>query len=366
MDFTFTSLFSSVLASNVIIIIFCIIFLYGRKTLLIKPKYLLLCLILIMIRCFMPYEFFFTITVPSENMLPVILSIGEYTIPIIEIDLFRLLLYIWIIGIISKFIILCMKQYKIEKTISRIPNSKYMPMLRNIMRENGFTANIDLIEIPGVVSPAIVGLIKPKIVIPDNIHEADLHYILKHELEHYYHHDLYTIAALHVLCILYWWNPVFYILRNNMQKMIEFRVDNIITEKSNEEEKINYLQSILNVAKTNKSIHLKCAMELSLFEKQSDLSQRFENVLCPKYKQNGFILPRLILIICILSTSIILEPYAINKNDEAGTFDIPKNSYFIYKSGKYDLYIGKAYYISVDCVDGFEDIPVYYSEEAMK
>lgn len=70
-------------------------------------------------------------------MLPVILSIGEYTIPIIEIDLFHLLLHIWIIGIILKFIVLCMKQYKIEKTISRIPNSKYMPMLRNIMKKTG-------------------------------------------------------------------------------------------------------------------------------------------------------------------------------------------------------------------------------------
>ena len=127
--------------------------------------------------------------------------------------------------------------------------------------------NIQLIEIPQLSTPALVGFKNPKIIIPSNVPEYDLYYILLHELEHYKHHDLYFIAILHLLCIIYWWNPVIYLLKHAALKVIEYRIDNAVAQQLSEQGKLNYLQSIIDIIQLKNRSNVKASFGIGLYEK---------------------------------------------------------------------------------------------------
>lgn len=324
----------------------------------IKPQYLLLCAIFIIMRCFLPYEFFYTITLKSRNILPFIQRIRHMTLGG-EASVGQILIFVWIIVALLKLFLLLLKQYRIEQNIERFPISKKMPELSKLLCQKNISSNIQLVEIPHLSTPALVGFRNPRIIIPSDMPEGDLHYILLHELEHYKHRDLNFIALLHLLCIIYWWNPAVYLLKYSMLKVIEYRVDAAVIQQLGEDGKVNYLQSILNVVALKNKRELKASFGIGLHEKKSDLYQRFCLILENKSKNRGHCLPKFVLAMVILSTVVIFEPYSIPVKDAANTFDVNSDCFLVERNGVYELYRNDMLYLTVDRKDGFENLPIY-------
>lgn len=363
MSVSLTSFLICIVTSNILIVILYLLFRVSGKKIYIAPRYLFLIVVMILARSFIPYEFFYTVTLISREFLPWIQSIGDYQISS-GIRLYQIVYLTWAVGAAWRLFYVCRRQITLERKIASLPNSRHMPLLRDLLKTKNITKEIGLIQIPSVVSPALIGLWRPKIIIPSDIHQDELYFILLHELEHYKRKDLHLISFLQIACCIYWWNPFFYILETIARDIMEFRVDDAVTKQLSPVQRLDYLQSILNIAKKYEKADRKFIVKMGYAEKENKLSKRFDFVLTEKTKDRGPLLTSIMLVVIIISTVIIVEPYSMRESDkQEESFVISSESFLIEVDGKYELYIGGVYSHTVNNCSAFEHLNIYESRE---
>jgi len=96
-----------------------------------------------------------------------------------------------------------------------------------------------------VLSPAVYGIIKPKIILPANIAEADLEYILKHEKIHIRRRDnLWRVVAVATACV-HWFNPLAWIFLKRFFTDMELACDTGVLKKLADNDKSEYASALL-------------------------------------------------------------------------------------------------------------------------
>lgn len=364
MSLTFTSFLTACVSSSLLILFLAkLVISPSPKACSISPEVALICVVLVVLRALLPYEFFYTRTIKSLTFMPLLMSVGKIHIvnQYFNIKIIQLLFAMWIMVAGIKLVILINKQYNVENIINSLPSSKRTHIMQAILDNMGIDKKIKLIEIPGLVSPALIGLKDPKIIIPKNISDDDLYYVLLHELEHYKKHDLIFIYALHILCIIYWWNPLIYLLKSVSIRLIEYRIDEKVLGKLDNNEKVDYLQSIVNVVKQKCDEHMRVELSVGFYEKSTSLSSRFINIVNSTSKTKSRLCLCTVLFLVFISTSLIAEPYTISDRYEENTFALTDNSYLVENNGLYDLYIDGAYKFTIDSKDGFNQLPIMYN-----
>jgi beta-lactamase regulating signal transducer with metallopeptidase domain len=97
-----------------------------------------------------------------------------------------------------------------------------------------------------VLSPAVYGIIKPKIILPSNIADTDLDYILKHEQIHILRKDnLWRVIAVITACV-HWFNPLAWIFLKSFFADMELACDAKVIKDLNEEDKKSYASALLS------------------------------------------------------------------------------------------------------------------------
>lgn len=362
MRLTFSSVFICMLCSGVASLgLFWM--LSVKKKSYIYSKYILVGIMLIAIRCLIPFEFFYTVSFYSHKVFPFVQDIGRYCLTESKIPVWKLFLWIWAGGAVIRACYVVYQQWKWEHLLASLPNGKYMSVLNSLLVEKNISKSIQLIEFPINIIPSVVGLRKPKIVVPDNLSDKDLYYILLHELEHYQSGDLYFIALSQLLCIIYWWNPLVYLLNHLLKKMIEFRVDSRVVENFDDEQRIEYSQAIINVLKQNclgKTEKPSAMLELSICNNFMGLKERFENIFAYKKTRCNYVIVLMTVMLFFLSTGIVIEPSFRDPELLKGCYSIPKEAYVIHElDGKYKLYVGEEYWFTLINREVAEDWPIY-------
>lgn len=97
-----------------------------------------------------------------------------------------------------------------------------------------------------IKSPAVYGVIKPKIILPDNIAEQDMFYVLLHERVHISRKDnLWRVIAVITAC-LHWFNPfVWFFLKCFLYDM-ELSCDTKVLKICGDAKKKEYAGVLLN------------------------------------------------------------------------------------------------------------------------
>ena len=119
-----------------------------------------------------------------------------------------------------------------------------------------------------------------RILIPAKEYSDDeLHYIILHEYTHLKNNDVLTKLLINSICAVYWWNPLVYLLRKDMQQSLEIRCDGLVSKKMDSISRSNYLAVMLTEFKDNchadefKKYH---SSVMPLFEEHSEkLIERF-------------------------------------------------------------------------------------------
>ena len=74
--------------------------------------------------------------------------------------------------------------------------------------------------------PYVVGFIRPVIFIPaKGISDHQLKLILMHEWQHFKNRDQWKKTAIKILTCLFWWNPFVYLLRFEVEQILELNCD---------------------------------------------------------------------------------------------------------------------------------------------
>ncbi len=140
-------------------------------------------------------------------------------------------------------------------------------------------------RIPDLAVPMLSGLFHPTIYLPDtDFSEHQLFYIILHEYTHWKNRDLWMKLFVQLLCIVFWWNPFVYLLRKDLGHILELRCDASLTKGFDEEEKLCYLQTVLETMKMSKekgsapNSYL-CTAKLYNAKQQDGIRQRFHLLL---------------------------------------------------------------------------------------
>ena len=131
-------------------------------------------------------------------------------------------------------------------------------------------------------SPAVCGLFKPVILVPQNLASSlpagQLRAVLLHELAHIRRGDLFVNLAQTVLQIVYFYNPLLWLANCIIRRIREQAVDETVLVAMGEKAP-QYPQTLVNVAKLAFNRPALCLRLIGVVESKSALSGRIKHIL---------------------------------------------------------------------------------------
>ncbi len=160
---------------------------------------------------------------------------------------------LWLSGTIAMALIMLISRihlmYRLKNHLhtSDLRSTALLQQCKTIL---GIRCPVRLVTQDYIGSPALIGFVRPKIILPlyvNELEEESLRYILLHELSHYKRADLLLNNLLLVLQAVYWFNPLIWLLFRFLRQDMELANDaSVIKEIGNENSK-NYLRSMVEV-----------------------------------------------------------------------------------------------------------------------
>ena len=105
-----------------------------------------------------------------------------------------------------------------------------------------------------IPSPFILGIVRPKIYVPDTIDKDDLVYVLSHEEAHLRRFDHLWKPLGFVILSVYWFNPLFWVAYVLLCRDIEYACDEKVIGKQGEAFKKPYSEALLRCSVTRRAI----------------------------------------------------------------------------------------------------------------
>ena len=189
----------------------------------------------------------------------------------------EILFYVWMLGAIiftAKEIYVYMPFSKKLKNISHlIQDESIITSLEICKKRLNINRKIILKECSFIRSPMITGIFAPVIIIPKmNQHLDKLEIVLTHELIHYKRKDLWIKIMALIANVINWFNPVVYILRNEINIICELSLDEQIIKNMDKVKRKYYGEIILEQIEysQNKSLSLGASVCKSRRELEKD------------------------------------------------------------------------------------------------
>lgn len=255
------------------------------------------------------------------------------------------------------------------KSIQREQESQELrirSVMNSIITESKKNINVKIIQSKEITVPMVTGYFKPTIYLPDiPFTDSELKNILLHEWVHFLHKDAWVKLFMFFIFAIFWWNPFIYILKSNLNHILEIRCDLKVTSQMKEEEKIRYLEGIIKIIKYNTSSKIKleytklCNISsLVSVGDSAKIEERFHLVLNSenkKYKPIMFLFYSAVIIAFLISNMFIIQPaYApeVSKGFEETFIVTPETAYLkVNENGTYALYVNGKYQGKIDLTE---------------
>ena len=171
----------------------------------------------------------------------------------------------------------------IQRFTARIFHSgKSLPQKRgDVPQSPPFSSNLRVKITRETVSPAVCGLFRPVILLPQALTETlspeQLRAVLLHELMHVRRGDVWVNCAQALLQIVYWWNPMVWVANARLRRLREEAVDDAVVAALREDADV-YAPTLLAVAKFAFHRPLASLGLVGILESRSALRQRIERL----------------------------------------------------------------------------------------
>lgn len=152
-------------------------------------------------------------------------------------DITTILAIVWIVGIVL------LLAYTII-SYSRVKNKIGTAVL---LRDNIYQSE-------NVVSPFVLGIIKPKIYLPFNMNEQDMSHVIAHENAHIHRKDHWWKPFGFLVLTLHWFNPLMWLGYVLLCRDIELACDEKVIKELNTEQKADYSQALLTCSVNRRMI----------------------------------------------------------------------------------------------------------------
>jgi beta-lactamase regulating signal transducer with metallopeptidase domain len=160
-----------------------------------------------------------------------------------------------------------------------------------------------------VCCPAVFGIFRPVLLMPadklQNLTTQDAEHIFLHELAHIKRGDLFVHAVYMILQIAYWFNPLLWLIRKNLQNLRELCCDATVARLL-KEKTIGYRQTLLETAKQLLAEPVDPGLGLlGLFENSSWLVDRLRWLEKKSWKYRPLKIATIFVLICVMSACVL-------------------------------------------------------------
>ncbi len=226
------------------------------------------------------------------------------------IDVTAILAIIWVIGIVALLIYTLVSFLRLNRKIGTAV----------LLRDNIYQSE-------AVISPFVLGIIKPKIYLPFNMKEQDMDHVIAHEQAHIRRKDHLWKPLGFLILTFHWFNPLIWLGYILLCRDIELACDEKVVKKLNIEQRADYSEALLN-SSVNKRMIAACPLAFG----ETGVKDRVKSVL--NYKKPAFWII-LIAVIVSITTAVCFLTDPLDKTEiRNGSYRLSDELYF---NGSYSL-----------------------------
>ena len=169
-------------------------------------------------------------------------------------------------------------------------------------------------------TPLLLGVIKPKIILPyRGYNEELLNNILRHELTHYRRFDTLYKWVTSAILALHWFNPITWVIRSEFNRACELSCDEMLLRSMDRDEKQSYGNSLLLMAA--QSPLPSAVVATSFATEKRNLKERLVQIM--NYKKSGSRLLSTIIAVALLTgCAVSVGPKTGNAPEDTDSADV--------------------------------------------
>ncbi|EGC02014.1 M56 family metallopeptidase [Ruminococcus albus] len=229
-----------------------------------------------------------------------------------SINIFQILFIVWL-AVAILYLITSLCRYRIFRRgvsrLSRKADQRTLDLAADMARELCITPPVKVMILKEITTPMMTGLLAPTILLPDRrFDDTELRLILKHELTHFKHKDLWVKLLVMVCRAVYWFDPIFILISRSIEQECEHYCDHSVITGENAEQKKLYCQSILNTVSAQNSFRkttLRPVMATNFYTPKQGLKHRLSLILSSKRKKRFALVGFVVAVLTALSGSVI-------------------------------------------------------------
>lgn len=211
---------------------------------------------------------------------------------------------LWVTGAAAAVLYAAISYWRLQRKISEAV----------ILRERIYQSE-------NVVSPFVLGIIKPKIYLPYDLDAQALHHVLAHEQAHIRRKDHWWKPLGFLLLTIYWFNPLMWLAYVLLCRDIELACDERVIRDLGGEQRADYSQSLLNA-----SVHRKSILACPLAFGEVGVKERIVNVL--NYKKPAFwVIVLSVAACCTTAVCFLTDPHDAPQNVTGKTYRVSEVVY---------------------------------------
>ena len=182
---------------------------------------------------------------------------------------------IWIVGMAALLIYTVISYVKVKRKIGTAV----------LLRDNIYQSE-------NVVSPFVLGFIKPKVYLPFNMNEKDMEHVVAHEMAHIRRKDHLWKPLGFLLLTLHWFNPLMWLGYVLLCRDIELACDEKVIKELDHDARADYSQALLTCS-VNRRMIAACPLAFG----EVGVKDRVKSVL--NYKKPAFWIIIVAVVACV-------------------------------------------------------------------
>ncbi|MBR2751714.1 MAG: M56 family metallopeptidase [Clostridiales bacterium] len=218
---------------------------------------------------------------------------------------------IYLIGAVSFILFYIIRSTAWNKTVMRFAKSApsdIQELTSEVSKALKIKRPIEVYTSECISSPMMTGLINPIILIPCRSYGYnELRLIIKHELTHYKHHDLWIKLFITVCRTMHWFNPLMIVISRKLEQECEYYCDMAVTSDEDAQMRKVYCESILNTVSATRStfsVSPTPAITTNFYSPKQSLKHRLQLILSGSRRLFIGTLIAIILLTCISGFAI--------------------------------------------------------------
>ncbi|MFR3787387.1 MAG: M56 family metallopeptidase [Agathobaculum desmolans] len=290
------------------------------------------------VRLFLPIEFPYTLIAADSVIYPRIYSLLMQDFA--NRPLLILLCCLWLLGF-CELLFRYVRQYR--KAIYSITHyaepwdERTAALLEQVQRQTGRRIKVHGCTANHIESAFGIGVLRKYIMLPARDYtEDELRYVLLHEYTHFLNHDTVVKLLVTLFCMVFWWNPVVYLLQKDLEQTLEIKCDLSVARMLNAKERAAYLRTILTLMKQPRSERRLPFAATALFRSDADaaIRERFETVMTyaakPHNRAASAAFASVFAVLLIASYAVLPQPkFEAPSSTEPGAIDFDSSTAYI-------------------------------------